>query len=323
MRIVLIFALLFAPPLNTKLGAQQKPAPLEEVKVVATTVLLGQLVQTIGGDAVNVDVLVKAGHDPHRVLPKASMLLRLKNADALIMMGLDYEHAFLPALLEKSRNKNLQDGGNGHENVGKRIDALEVPKSLDRSQGADLHPRGNPHYDLDPENVRIMALAVREMLQKVDPGRSAQYQLRWTEWDQVAKQEIAIWKAYLKPIAGRNLIAYHNSWPYFAAAFQFNIAGFVEPKPGLRPSPRHLAELEKTMQLAEVKVVLMESWVARSEVSGLVKRSGCKVILAPLLGASKQNRSYLTSMQALIEMVGVAHGLPTIQEFKRSAKEEQ
>jgi zinc/manganese transport system substrate-binding protein len=322
MRIILFFVLLLSPALNTKLVAQQNPAPLDEVKVVATTVLLGHLVQTIGGDAVDVDVLVKAGHDPHRVLPKASMLLRLKNADALILMGLDYEHAFLPALLEKSRNANLQDGGVGHENVGKRIHALEVPKSLDRNKGADLHPRGNPHYDLDPENVRIMALAVRELLQKVDPGRTEQYQLRWTEWDKAAINEIAIWKAYLRPIAGHSMIAYHNSWPYFAAAFEFKMAGFIEPKPGLRPSPRHLAELEKTMQAAEVQVVLMESWVARSEVSGLVKRTGCKEIVAPLLGATKQKQSYLTSMQALIELVGVAHDLPTIQEFKLKLQQE-
>ncbi len=300
--------------------AQQK-APLDEVQIVATTAQLADMVRSIGGDHVEIDTLAKPGSDPHGVLPKASQLLLLKRADGLISMGLDYEHAFLPALLEKSRNSKLKPEGGHHEIVGVRIQALEVPLTLDRSQGADLHPRGNPHFDLDPEGGRKMALAARDLLQRIDPGRRQYYQDRWQEWDAKAVKVINEWRQYLKPLNGQKVVAYHNSWPYFEQAFGLDFIGFVEPKPGLRPSPKHLAELGRQMTQSQVKVVVMEPWYSQSEIRSLLQRTQCKAVVLPILQTEKAN-AYLAWMEELVEKFGTAHGLPSLKDWRlqQSAK---
>lgn len=314
-RIRQCFALLVMVASLSVVAPGQQPAPLKEVEIVATTGPLASMVRTIGGDHVNVKTLAKPGSNPHAVLPKASQLLLLKNADGLISMGLDYEHAFLPALLEKSRNPKLKDKGGCHEAVGLRIQALQVPESLDRGQGADLHPRGNPHFDLDPEGGRKMAMAVRDLLQRVDPGRRQIYQDRWQQWDQQATKKIEEWKRYLQPLKGQKIVAYHNAWPYFAQAFAFDFIGFVEPKPGLRPSPKHLANLGAEMTQGKVKVVVMQPWYPQSEIRSLLKRTQCQALVVPILNPS-DDRPYLTWFEALVNQVGMAHGRPSFQEWR-------
>lgn len=277
------------------------PVADRPLKVIASIPDLGAMAEAIGGDAVDVEVLVKPGSDPHRVLAKASMVLDLSRADLLLTMGLDYEHAFLPAALEKCRNPKIQPGAAHHLDVGLLIAPLEVPDSLDRSHGADVHPRGNPHFNLDPENGRIMARAVCEALMRADPDRASLYESRWRAWDERAERLLAVWAKRMAPLRGREVVVYHRSWSYLAARYGLVVAGEVEPKPGMAPGAGHLARLSRLMQERGIDRVLLEPWYPERVLAGLLKNSGAKTIrLHTTCGATPETTGYLDWMDSLL-----------------------
>jgi len=285
--------------------ALQKPEPLD---VVVTIPDLADLVRIIGGDAVRVEVMVPPGADPHAILPKASLLLKLQRADALVCMGLDFEHAFLPALLEKVNNDRIQPGQPGWCCAADRIIPLEVPASLDRSQGADLHPRGNPHFNLDPENGRLMAQGVRDLLVRLDPARAAAYEAQWQAWDADAQRRIARWTARMAPLRGRAIATYHRSWSYFAARFGLELAGEVEPKPGLPPDAAHLVGLRRSLREKQVKVLLIEPWYSERSLRHLLEGTG--TVVARSGTCCGEGQTYLDFMEAIVDAVANAHGIP-------------
>ncbi len=291
--------------------ALQKPEPLD---VVVTISDLADLTRAIGGAAVRVELLVPVGADPHAVLPKASLLLKLQRADGLVCMGLDYEHAFLPALLEKVRNPAIQPGAAGWCCVADKIVPLEVPASLDRGQGADLHPRGNPHFNLDPENGRLMAAAIRELLCRLDPAHEADFQLRWQAWDADAQRRIAAWTARLAPLRGKAFATYHRSWPYFAARFGLVIAGEVEPKPGIPPDAAHLLALKRILTEKEARVLLMEPWYNERHLGRLLDGTDVKLVKSgTTCGCVRPEETYLEFIGAVVEEFARAHQLPAAE----------
>lgn len=301
----LVFSLFAA---TSSLQAQEK------LDIIATIPDLGNLVEEIGGERVNVEVLVKPGADPHSVLPKASMLLKLSRADGLVLMGIDYEHAFLPAMLEKCRNDAIAPGKAGYMNVGARIKPLEVPKSLDRGQGADLHPRGNPHYNMNPENGRIMAAAVRDLLLGIDPGSAALYQKRWQDWDKRAQKKIAEWKTLMEPLRGKKVVVYHNSWPYFAQFFGLDVVAMVEPKPGIAPSAKHLVKVRQLMRAQQIEVLIMEPWFNVGSVQSL-KGDGVKVLRLPTAsGITKESKTYLGWIDSIVRELRQGFGIKEVVE---------
>ena len=284
-------------------------AAQERIDVVATIPDLGSLVEEIGGDAVDVEVLVKPGQDPHYVLAKASLLLKVSRADALVVMGLNYEHAFLPAVLEKCRNKDVLPGGRGYLNVGERISVLDAPESLDRGQGADLHPFGNPHYNVDPENGRIMARAITDLLVRLLPDRKDAFESRWKAWDEQAQRRIEEWQERLAPFQGRKLVTYHKSWPYFAQRFGLEILGEIEPKPGLPPTPRHLTALAGRMKESGVELILIEPWYNERSVAGLLEATGATLVSAPVTcGVLEGTDRYLDFIDRLVSAVATGLG---------------
>jgi zinc/manganese transport system substrate-binding protein len=286
----------------------------DKLDIIATIPDLGNLVEEIGGARVNVEVLVKPGADPHSVLPKASMLLKLSRADGLILMGIDYEHAFLPAMLEKCRNQAIAPGNPGYMNVGARIQPLEVPKNLDRGKGADLHPRGNPHYNLNPENGRIMAAAVRDLLTGIDPESANDYQQRWQAWDKKAQQKIVEWKKLMEPLRGKKIVVYHNSWPYFVQFFGMEVVAMVEPKPGIAPSAKHLVTVRRIMRSEQVKVLIMEPWFNAGSIQSLTGDDVIVLRLPTASGVTKQSRTYLDWMDSIVRELRRSFGIKEVVE---------
>lgn len=282
-------------------------APARPLQVVATISDLASLARSIGGEAVEVTVLVPPGQDPHALLAKSSLLLKLSRADVLIEMGLNYEHAFLPALLERCRNERVVPGGAGFLNVSAGIAPLEVPERIDRGQGADLHPLGNPHFNLDPENIRIAARAIADLFARVDAARAAAYEERWRRWDAEAARRCERWAALMEPHRGAALVAYHRAWPYLAARYGLRIVGEVEPKPGLPPTPGHLARLVETMRASGATLILIEPWYSERTLAGLLDATGARTLkLATTCGATPATADYLDWMDDLITKLAAA-----------------
>lgn len=296
-------------PLLLAFAAAQDP-----LRVVATVPDLADLVRTIGAGEVEVETLVPPGSDPHAILPKASLLLKLKRADGLACMGLDYEHAFLPALLEKAGNDSVRPGGAGWFCAADRITPLEVPVTLDRGQGADLHPRGNPHFNLDPVRGRAMAEGARDLLIRLRPERRDAFEARWRTWDEDAQARIAAWTKRLAPLRGRPLATYHRSWSYFADRFGLELVGEVEPKPGLAPTATHLLELQRTLRERKVRVLLMEPWYSERSLGRLLEGTEVRLVRSPTTcGLTRDTEHYLDFLGALVEQIAAAHDLPAAQ----------
>lgn len=284
-------------------------APAQEVTVVTTIPDLTDLVQRIGGPRVETVELVAPGSNPHQVIAKASMVLKVSRADGLVCMGLDLEHAFLPAVLEKVRQPHLRPGGKGYAEVGPRIRALEVPEDLTRARAVDVHPHGNPHFNMDPRNGLLMAETVRDLLVAIDPAGADGYRARWEAWDAEARRRIADWAKRMAPVRGSKVLTYHRSWSYFADCYQLELAGEVEPKPGLAPTARHLAELAKRIEEEELKVLLMEPWYPESRVQGVAGDRLTTVRMATTVGATRDTLSYLDFHEALVRETLRAFGV--------------
>jgi len=286
----------------------------DPLQILATTPDLANVVRQIGGAAVEVKLLTPGAVDPHKVMPKASMLLKLKRADALVSMGLGFEHAYLPALLEKVGRADFGKGasdvstGGTHHLVGADFigQALEVPTHLDRSQGVDVHPLGNPHWNTNPALMQKFAVGVRDFLSNLRPAARETLAANWKKWDAEIATRISHWQAWLAPARGKSIVTYHRSWSYFADAFGLVLLGEVEPKPGMPPTTRHLAQLAKTMEQQQVKLLLLEPWYSESKLGNLPRVT--KVAVVKIASMSSQ-QGYLDWMEELVTVAANAWGL--------------
>ncbi|MCH2102362.1 MAG: metal ABC transporter substrate-binding protein, partial [Planctomycetes bacterium] len=225
-----------------------------------------------------------------------------------------------PAALEKTSNPRIAVGSAGYVNIGRLIQPLEIPISLSRANG-NVHPMGNPHFNIDPDLGRVMCAEVRDALIAADPGRRSIFESNWEVWDQALAARQKIWADYLKPLRGKPLVSYHRSWSYFAKRYGFELIGELEPVPGLRPSPKHLAELASKMQEAGAKVILMEPWYPRSDVEKLMKFAEAEVVvLCTTCGYTSKTGTYMNWIDHLVDQVGQAYGRPPLAEFAESQR---
>lgn len=215
----------------------------EPLKVVGTIPDLVDLARQVGGDYVEATSIAVGYQDPHYVDPKPSFVVKLNQADVFIQVGLDLEVGWLPPLLNQSRNAQIQRGGVGWVDASDGIELLQRPtRRLSRAEG-DIHIFGNPHYWLDPANGKIIAAHIAEVLSRLRPGWAEHFQENLARFETRLDEALARWLTRMAPYRGRRVIAYHNSWPYFEKRFGIDIAGFVEPKPGIPPSPRDLVRI--------------------------------------------------------------------------------
>jgi zinc/manganese transport system substrate-binding protein len=268
MRSLFLACLLFAT------GAEAK------VKIVATTSSLGALAREVGGSDVEVDVMAAPTEDPHFVDPKPSLILKLNQADMLILNGLELEIGWLPKLQVQARNPKVGTGGPGVLDASTLVDKLEVPATVDRSQG-DIHPGGNPHFLYDPKRAAKIALGIAEKIASIDPSVAAGVRQRATtvaqHLDQVADQARA--NVQKLPEEKRRVVAYHKSLTYLEDTLGLNEIATVEPKPGVPPDPSHVANTLKTMKQMGTKVVLLEEFYPRSTPKTLADLSGGKLVV--------------------------------------------
>lgn len=277
------------------------------LKVVTSTTDLYDIAQDVGGDRVTVTHISEGYQDPHFVEAKPSFVLQLRNADVFAFVGLDLEIGWMPLLLQGARNPKIQMGGTGYVDVSRVIPVLDVPQgNVDRSQG-DVHPLGNPHYWLDPDNAKRIAQLFRDKFSQLDPAGAATYARNAAAFGAKLDAAERGWAPYLARIKGKPVVAWHTSWRYFAEYTGMNIVGFMEPKPGVPPSPQHLAGLVQTMKRTGAKVIVMEPFYDRRTADRVAGLTGAKVLmLPPSAGGIKGLNDYLAVMDYDIKQLAAA-----------------
>lgn len=245
--------------------------------LVATTTDLASIAKAVGGDHVTLTTLARPTEDPHFVDAKPSFIVKLNRADLLLHGGAELETGWLPALLAGARNEKLLPGGGGNVPCNEGVAMLEIPATLDRSQG-DIHASGNPHYAIDPENAKIIARNVGEALARSDPAHAGEFRSNATAWVQRLDRKITEWKTALAPFQGAHIVSYHNSWIYFGRCFGLLIDLHLEPKPGIPPSPAHLAEITGKIRLENARVIIVDPYLNRKTAETVARNTGAIVV---------------------------------------------
>lgn len=268
-------------------------AAAKKLNVITATTDLASLVQEVGGDKINVESMAKGYQDPHFVEAKPSFLLKLQRADLLVVVGLQLEIGWLPPLITQSGNSRIQVGANGYLDASQFAEILEIPQgSITRAMG-DVHPLGNPHYWLDPDNGRRVAKGIAGKLGEMDPEDAAYFQQRDQDFERRLAEADKKWQADMKPFHGRKVITYHNSAPNFAHHFGLNVVGFVEPRPGIPPTPSHTLDVINMMKRDHVKVIMVEPYFDRKTPDSIARESGGTVVeYLPSVSGVKEVTTY-------------------------------
>ncbi len=256
-----------------------------KLKVVTATEDPASITREVGGDRVTVTSVGRGYQDPHFIEPKPSFLLLLKNADLLEVVGLELEIGWLPPLLDQSRNPNILPGQKGYLDLSQGVEILDRPGSaINRSMG-DVHPLGNPHYWLDPANAVRMAIEISNKLTELRPADGQYFAQRLQNFKVRMNDANKRWLAELAPYRGAKIVTYHPSWPNFARHFGLDIAGTVEPKPGIPPSPSHTLDIINLIKQQHIKAILMEPYFDRKTPDFIAAQTGAKaVVLYPSVG---------------------------------------
>jgi len=265
-----------------------------KLNVVATTEDLGSLAREIGGDKVSVTSLARGYQDPHFVDPKPSFILAVSRADVLIVVGRELEIGWLPPLLTSSRNSKIQVGGPGYLDASLNVKILEIPTGqITRAMG-DVHPLGNPHYWLEPGNGRRIAQAVRDKLSQLSPPNASYFAQRYSDFDTRLAAGEKRWDAAIAPYKGTKLVTFHRSWPNFMDRWGLDVMGYVEPKPGIPPTPQHTIEVIDEMKRQGAKLIIVEPYFDLKTPQAIANQVGGKVlVLAPSVGGAKEATDYV------------------------------
>jgi zinc/manganese transport system substrate-binding protein len=263
------------------------------LNVVTTTEDLASIAREVGGDRIDVESIARGYQDPHFVEAKPSFILRLQRADLLVVVGRDLEIGWLPPLIQQSRNSKIQVGANGYLDASLRARILDIPQGqITRAMG-DVHPLGNPHYWLDPENGKVIARAIFEKLAQLRPADRAFFEQRLNDFNGRVEAAEKRWLASMAPYKGLKVATYHRSFTNFADRFGLDVMGYVEPRPGIPPSPQHTLDLINEMKQQNVKLVLVEPYFDLRTPNSVGRGTGAEVlVMPPSVGGVKEVTDY-------------------------------
>jgi len=277
-----------------------------KLNVVATLPDFGSLAREIGGDKVDVLVLAKPTEDPHFVDARPSFVVSLRNADVLIDGGAELELGWLPPLLQNARNPKIETGKPGRVQASQGIRLMNVPTNVTRAAG-DVHALGNPHFCVDPIIAKAIAQHIAQAFSAIDPANAAFYDANNKKFESTINAKLQEWGAAMQPFAGQHVAAYHDSWPYFAHRFGINVDIFLEPKPGIPPSPSHLTEVISQMKAQHAKAVIVEPYHDRRIAEKVASATGAKVVeFAQFPGGISGADSYVSLIDALVSRLAAA-----------------
>src|SRR5438874_8225335 len=277
-----------------------------KLNVVATLPDFGSLAREIGGDKIDIIVLAKATEDPHFVDARPSFVVQLRTADVLIDGGAELELGWLPPLLQNARNPKIEVGKPGRVQASQGIRLMNVPTSATRAAG-DVHALGNPHFMVDPIIAKAIAQHIAQSFSALDPANAAFYDANYKKFEATINAKLQEWGAAMLPFKGQNVVAYHDSWPYFAHRFGLNIDTFLEPKPGIPPSPSHLAEVIEKMKGQKIKAIIVEPFHDRKIAEKVASATGAKVIdFAQYPGGLPGTDTYVKLIDKLVANLSAA-----------------
>lgn len=252
-----------------------------KINVLTTTSTLRSIVQTLGGDRIEVTSIAKGTQDPHYVEPKPSYMLLARKADLMVLVGLDLEIGWLPNVIRGSRNPGILPGKPGYFDSGSLIEPIEVPTgTVDRSQG-DIHPGGNPHFLLDPVRVKTIAEGIAQRLSTLDPEGAQAFTTAKVRWLKELDGKVTQWRGRLSKSGVKQVITYHRTLNYFLARFGISLAGEVEPKPGIPPTAKHIMDLISVAKEKKVPCVLIESFFEPGPAEKIHSNAGARIIIVP------------------------------------------
>ncbi len=313
----------------------------DPLRIVATTSDLADIARAVAGDRAAVRSICTGADDPHMMQGKPSFILAARNADLWIRVGLELEIGWEPVVLEGSRNPRIQVGQPGHLDAGALVEPLDIPSGPVTREMGDVHPSGNPHYWADPWNARIVAGAIAKRLSDIDPAGAAAYadgaarfrrlvdermfgagaaakipgdelwalRAAGTLDDRLKREGVAAggWDAAMRPLRGARIFTYHRSWSYFARRFGLEIAGEIEPKPGIPPSGAHLDGLVAKARSGGVALILQEPFYSARAALRIAEKTGLPVVIAPIsAGGSPEAKDYLTTIDTVVTRLAAA-----------------
>lgn len=296
--------------LSITLGILVLAAPAHaKLNVVATTPDLASIAKEIGGDKIELTTLARPTEDPHFVDAKPSFIMKLNKADALIHGGAELESGWLRPLLEGARNAKIVSAAKGDVRCCDGVKMLEVPSTLDRSKG-DIHSAGNPHYLTDPENAKIVAHHIADTFAQLDAANRESYLANQRKFTEALGAKIVEWEKRLAPFKGEQIVAYHNSWPYLAQRFGLKIELFLEPKPGIPPSPAHMAGVIAKMKDNKARVIIVDPYLNRKTAETVARATGAIVVdVAQFPGGVKGTEGgYIALMDYVVNALAKALG---------------
>jgi len=265
-----------------------------KIRVVATIPDLADMARNIGGDLLEIKSLATGVEDIHAVPMKPSFATLLNRADILLLMGLEVEHAFLPALLEAARNPKILRDAPGYIDCSVYVTPLEVPTRIDRALG-DQHPMGNPHINLDPVAGKAMARAMADGLARNYPEHESIFKKNLAAYLQTLDAAIARWQHEATPLRGVKFVSYHPDLIYFAERFGMEAAGTIELRAGVDPTPGHIAGLEERMRREGIKLVVRERHYPAGLAETIAQRTGAKLVELPcMVGGVPEARDYVS-----------------------------
>jgi len=264
-----------------------------KLNVMTTTEDLAAIAREVGGDHITVEAIARGYQDPHFVEAKPSFILKLQKADVLVVVGRELEIGWLPPLIQQSRNSKIQPGSDGYVDASLQAAILELPTGQVTRAMGDVHPLGNPHYWMDPENGKRVAKEIADKLSQFRPNDKAFFQQKLTDFNAKLDAAEKGWLAQMAPYKGTKVVTYHRSFPNFAERFGLDIVGYVEPKPGIPPSPQHTLDLITDMKRLNVKIVLVEPYFDLKTPNSIGRDTGAQVlVMPPSVGGVKEITDY-------------------------------
>ena len=287
MRVHRLVSILAAIWIATPAFAQGK------LNVMTSTEDLASICREVAGDRASVDFIARGYQDPHFVEAKPSFILKLQRADLLVVVGRELEIGWLPPLIQQSRNGRIQVGGEGYLDASLHARILDIPQGQVTRAMGDVHPLGNPHYWLDPENAKIIAKDIADKLSQFRPGDRAAFEQRLADFSSRIDAAEKRWLAAMAPYKGTKVVTYHRSYSNFADRFGLDVIGYVEPRPGIPPTPQHTLDVINEMKRQSARIILVEPYFDLKTPNSIARETGGQVlVMPPSVGGVKDVADY-------------------------------